>query len=62
MWKSNKNAKNTIDNVVRNLGNLDESGKVRSRIQTKNHMQDLLRDVEKFLELYPTEELALTNG
>ena len=47
---------------MRNLGNLDESGKVRSRKETEQHMQRLLKDAEQFLEVYPTEELALTNG
>ena len=62
LWKTSKNAKNTIDNVVRNLGNLDESGKVRSRQETERHMRLLLNDAKQLLEVYPSEELAITSG
>ena len=62
LWKTSKNAKNTIDNVVRNLGNLDESGKVRSRRETERHMRLLLNDAKQLLEVYPSEEMAITSG
>ena len=62
MWNSCKEAKNTIDNVVRNLGNLNESRQVRSRKETAAHMHQLLDDADKLLKVYSTEELATISG
>jgi len=57
-----ENAKNTIDSVMSNLGNLDDKGHCRSRNETENYMRSLLNDAKTFMEVYSDEKLTITSA